>query len=409
MRSTRSLRAAPSPRHTAILLLGVCCLASAQTGPTPKQSDEAPPHLGAVSSEQDAQEQGSGSAQPGRLRRVEWPADPSTPAQPVRPLAPEVAQMWTERLFEPNLDLREQAFGELVEAALIDPSLAEFVRKRAQGVADDAWTWRMLRRELNSRQGSEAGRNASKDPFQGLLDSFGNSGPGAADASGWGPRSLDDWMRSLDPFLGARPGTPVDQLPRGLGIGGQGLLGGAGSTGQSVSVSQTPNGVRVEVHRTRDGQTESEVYEGENLEALKQAHPELQGLLGGGLRSPSSGLLDMRMGWPLGQNQRQTPKPSEPLRTDRLGVWTETVGPRPGALQGGCRIVQVLPVSLAQVLGLQAGDVLIELGGMPIRGAQDISVALGQREPGAELHATWVDGNGRRKTGSWRPSSEEGR
>ncbi len=324
----------------------------------------------------------SGPDEPQRLRRVEWPDEPQVQS-PVPPLAPDVALLWSER-----------ALDELVQAALQDPSLAAYVRSHAQGQDESAWTWRMARRELDRSSRVTLQRQTANDPFQDLLRPI-LPGPDT---------SLDPWMRSLDPFFGWDPfsGSGAPQPFKPL-IQFQ-VPDPSAFQGKSVRVSRTPEGVRVVIAEQGPDGLEQREFEGESMEALREAHPELRGLLGDSSSGMGLGdILPQRLGW--GGGNSVAPGAAQPMRTDRLGVWCEAVEPGTEAAEGGVRVRDIVPLSLAQVLGLKPGDILVELLGQPLREVDDISKALSGREPGAEIQAKWIS-EGRIQSGSWRPGPE---
>lgn len=345
------------------------------------------------------QEQGQDQDAPSqRLRRVEWPDEPQAQA-PTRPLAPDVALLWSERLADPNLNQRERALDELIQAALRDPSLANYIREQAAGQDESAWTWRMARRELARSERTSFQRQTANDPFQSLLR------PVGPDPS----QGLDQWMRNVDPFFGWDPfgGTGAPQPFKPL-IQLQ-VPDAAAFEGKSVRVTRLPDGVRLVISEQGPNGVETREFEGPSVDALREEHPELRGLLGESGTSFGLGdILPGRLGGVSGGRAsvgNANPAFSQPMRTDQLGVWCQKVEPGDEAEKGGVRVMGVVPLSLAQVLGLQQGDILIELMGQPLQEVDDISKALAAREEGAEIQAKWI-ADGRTQTGSWRPGPE---
>ncbi len=149
-------------------------------------------------------------------------------------------------LAQPDLDRRMAAFDETV-ARLGDPAVRAEVERLAQRSDELGWTARLLLRD--------ARRPA---------------------AVGGLPRGLGGLPRIQDLFDSQPwPGFP--------GSGGW-PVGGSSSSSSSVQVEQGPDGVRVEVHTSENGQESVRVYEGESLEALKRENPELEEAMGGSLR-----------------------------------------------------------------------------------------------------------------------------
>jgi S1-C subfamily serine protease len=58
----------------------------------------------------------------------------------------------------------------------------------------------------------------------------------------------------------------------------------------------------------------------------------------------------------------------------------------------GFRITGVSPGGTAEALGMQAGDILVEFGGRPIRDIQDYMGALGAFKPGDKITVKWLRG-----------------
>jgi hypothetical protein len=175
--------------------------------------------------------------------------------------APEPSADLRVLLAQPDLDRRMAAFDETV-ARLGDPAVRAEVERLAQRSDELGWTARLLLRD--------ARRPA---------------------AVGGLPRGLGGLPRIQDLFDSQPwPGFP--------GSGGW-PVGGSSSSSSSVQVEQGPDGVRVEVHTSENGQESVRVYEGESLEALKRENPELEEAMGGSLRlefqgSPFGGsLLDL--------------------------------------------------------------------------------------------------------------------
>lgn len=341
-----------------------------------------------------AQAQPQESAEPQRLRRVEWTEEPQVQT-PAKPLAPEVALLWSERLADPNLDQRERALDELVQAALIDPSLAAHVRAEARGQGEQAWTWRMVRRELDRSARVTLQRQTANDPFQSLLR------PVAPDPS----QAFDNWLRNVDPFFGWDPlsnnGAPQPFKPL---IQFQ-VPDPAAFEGKSIRVTRLPEGVRIVISEQGPDGAETTEYEGPSVDAIREEHPELRALLGeAGTGLGLGDILPQRLGWPSNNNFNNSVL-NQPMRTDRLGVWCEKVEPGDEAEDGGVRAIEIVPLSLAQILGIEPGDILVELLGLPLREVDDISRALATREEGQEIQAKWIS-DGRTQTGTWRPGPE---
>ncbi len=62
----------------------------------------------------------------------------------------------------------------------------------------------------------------------------------------------------------------------------------------------------------------------------------------------------------------------------RLGIMVETA-------PGGVKVSSVSPGSIAEAIGLRAGDVLVEAAGRPVRTPEDVRAIVGGMAPG-----TWL-------------------
>jgi serine protease Do len=78
------------------------------------------------------------------------------------------------------------------------------------------------------------------------------------------------------------------------------------------------------------------------------------------------------------------------VRRGAIGVIPETITPKLGAALGldrdwGVIISDVAPHSAADAAGLETGDVVLSIGGKPLREARDLALAVFERAPGDEL------------------------
>lgn len=280
---------------------------------------------------------------------------------------------WEARLRDPDLDAREKALDELLQQARQDPGLRNLLEGWSQGQDDLAWTARLgLRLLPQERVGSRGWGLRPGDPFEAL-----RSMP-PMDWGPWGDPFGEDPFEWLHAGKGPFGNGPFGKLDLNL----QDLQDVQGQS-QSFSVKAGPDGVRVEVH-TQDADGEDvKVYEADSLEALLDAHPELQDAVGSSGRSFSL---------------RSPFRPADPIPSDRrvLGVYL-----RADLQAGGELVVQrVQPGSLAERLGVQAGDVLLHLDGGEIHSRDDIArklmeradedpIRLGVRRDGEGQILTW--------------------
>ncbi len=346
------------------------------------------------------QDQGSGG-----LQRLEPLDEPSASAQTPREFDPE---QWNLLLEEQDLDRREESFDRLVRRARRDPEARAYLKELAADADRPAlaWTARLALRELG-RTGTFGFYQAL--PFDDPAGPFGERIEDMLQGFGFGlPQDLRDWHADLF------------QVPPG----GQGLR----QEGRSMSLQQGPDGWELEITEEVDGEKRTRTFQGESLEEILQQNPELEaelGISGRGL----PGRFQLRLG-PGGDHLRElfgknpfqfrSPDgqtwlfnrraPSEPLRTDILGVRVVPLGTERSAElelpEGvGLYVSSTYPATIAQLLGVRAGDVLVELNGQQLASSEDITRILEQRAQDGELSLTWIDGAGERRTRTWKPEA----
>ena len=299
------------------------------------------------------------------------------------------ADAWEQRLTDPDLDRRLGAFEELSRRASREPGAREQLEAWAAGGSGElAWTARLLLRELESR-----GHSRRHAPFGGDLfdDLFGGQGPGSGFRDlhmhfGDPFAELEERMRELERNFGRSFG-PGAGAPPFFGPPQGGGAPGMRSSGRSVNVEVQPDGVRVRIREMRDGEEHVEEYEADSIEALLEQHPELEGSIG----SMRTQRVDPRQSAPRrGALGAQRPMlgieftPLDPERAVELGVEAGV----------GLEVRSVLPGSLAERLGLVAGDVVIELAGRPLRDAADVRAALASQLEGSATTAKAIGADG---------------
>jgi hypothetical protein len=278
---------------------------------------------------------------------------------------------WRERLADPDLARREKAYERLIQAVRQNPALAGMLREWAEdeGSGELAWTARLALRELK------------KGPSAGPWGHF-HWMPGPQDWP-WG----DGW--------------PIEALP--------GPSARRDSAFESFQLDQGPDGVRIRVETEVDGERETKTYEGETLEAILEANPELGEKLhaGGGFHNLRQ-LPREPVPWGAWPRRGEESVAPEPLPTDVLGVYVrEPTGAeraRAGLSEGGLAIERVAEGTIAEVLGLQAGSIITEINGRAVDERDAISAALAERTPEGELRIELYDSFGRRQTRTWRPA-----
>lgn len=335
------------------------------------------------------------------------------------------ADAWALALRSEELSERKASYEALLEAAWGDRAIREQLRTWAadEGQVELAWTAHLMLRELDAAP-SSAPRPFGRSPFGG---GFQLHAPSIDDEE---LNSLFDELRRLDPFQGLhedlrRRGQPfqLDLDAFGPGLSMQ-------SSGTSLEIG--PDGVKLRVEETVDGQTETKTYEAESIEALLEAHPELEGKIG---TSPGAPLPTWpRHAWP-GPSPFSPPsqggaqpfggraldgrlfgprslRPVEPS-LDRLGIQMLPPEARQGSFPAvaddlGLEVVQVLPGTLAASVGIQPGELVISIDGNPIRSADDVRSALSRCSLDATIEIECVGADGKLRVRSWQPPQEGG-
>lgn len=326
---------------------------------------------------------------------------------------------WRKRLEDPSLEDRLRAFDEVVELARRDDAMRSALAdwSRDGGARELAWTSKLALRELDTSRpsGSEqggwrrfGGRSGTDDPFFG--------GRGFADLE----QRFEELQRRFG-GLDSMFGDLQREMERAFG-GAHGLVpqqgNGARSQAQSYSMQVGPDGVKVEVTEEVDGKRETKSYTADSLEDLYTQHPELRDRIGSTPRVDVFGLpgLQRRTAPRLDDAPRLDKRPAKPLlgagtpRTDILGVvWSR---PEPKVVEEaklatgvGLRVDSVQPGTIAETLGVRAGDVLIELNGTPLEDGEDVRRVLRERAHDADVVLVLLDGKGQRHTLTWKPDT----
>jgi len=311
---------------------------------------------------------------------------------------------WKERLLEGDLEQRERSFDALLKRARLDPVARAFLEELAtdQKGGELAWTARLALRELGRATMPMQG------PMQGFLgaDPFGSA------------QRMQEWMEELfgrDGFglMVRHPSrSPVP------------LAGGAGTSGRSLRIEQTEHGARVLITETIDGAEKTREFQGNSLEEILAANPELEGELGGlslrvgrgvpiGLEFDLGKRQDRLRRFPRGVQEGPGLAPqgrSLPVLTDRLGVIVRPVSAARARELGledqGLLVERSYAETYAHLLGVKAGDVLIELNKVALRTDADIESVMRAREPEDELTLVWLDELGQRQEKTWRPDPD---
>lgn len=215
--------------------------------------------------------------------------DPVTPAGGVDLRAEELRLL----LSDADLERRMEAFDRSSREAAMDGATGAALELLAADLADPEVAF-LARLALRGAPPSTGGGRVAPLPpsLQELMgtdlfhvDPFGGSFSGLDPFSGDPFRDLDQRMEDLHRRMlsGVRRGLRQaprwpSQAPPGSGAAPAPLRGSFSSS--SVSISQGPGGVRVEVTEDQGQGREVFTYEAESLDALLKAHPELRVKLG---------------------------------------------------------------------------------------------------------------------------------
>ncbi|HET6203676.1 MAG TPA: PDZ domain-containing protein [Planctomycetota bacterium] len=300
--------------------------------------------------------------------------------------AQEQASAWIEKLGAEDQDVRERAWDWLRERGEeVLPDL-EKASKEAKD-PEVRWNARLLSREIRRDGGGKLHRlprRTETAPEEGFPPTF-DRDLFSREFEGM-QRQMGEMRRRLEEqFRNAPPGK-VDR------------------SGSSVRVESGANGsVRVEVTETRDGKQETKTYEAESWEEFRKNYPEVvekYGLDGSGRGFTFR--FGPRDAWGSWFDASPFLSPSTtPSEGQRLGVHvrapSEEEAKAAGAVEGvGLVVDRVDPGSLAEAMKVRPGDVLLSIGGKPIRGTETIRRALAQTKEGATVSLEiYRDGEGK--------------
>lgn len=319
-----------------------------------------------------------------------------------------------EQLGAPRWKAREEAERKLVE--LGDQAL-EALERAAREHEDPEVRYRAERVVRRIRHGEAApGRRGGLRRRGGLAPRPQRSLPEPDDLS----RMFDSMFERLerefgldiprhrffaDPFFEDLESQLRAMRERLRSLQGGGSPWSAKGQGQALQIRIGPDGVRLEVEeRDASGKTEKKVYEAPDLESFRRKYPEVAERYLDGSGGP---VLRLRFGtgpWNGGGSTGRgliTPAPKVPRvrrlgspapapRGPRLGVYVSDV-PEPVRafldLPGdrGLRVEEVEPGSLAERLGIRAGDILLEVAGRPVGTPADVRAALEKKVDRVEV------------------------
>lgn len=337
------------------------------------------------------------------------------------------ADAWKERLRSSDLEAREHDFERLIDEARGNDAARKQLEAWAHDNGDEglAWTSRMALRELRAQAGF------GTSPFHAMPRSGMQGGAPWNDLRsrmddlqsrfGGLDSMFDDLQREMDEAFRNMP--QPGQMQPGQMQPGQGGFQNSHSKAYSMQVG--PDGVKVEVSQDVDGKKESQTYTAKTLDELYAAHPELKDQFGVhvDVPTPGSGGLAPQAS-PFGHWRGFSPdeddRPAIPLtpnamggamRTDVLGVrvGTPTAEERTAAKVDdgvGLKVESVQPGTIASKIGVEKGDMVVDLNGRAVKSVEDVRSVLGARKNGEDVAVTVVDEQGQKRVLTWRASSE---
>jgi hypothetical protein len=334
------------------------------------------------------------------------------------------ADAWKERLRANDLEAREHDFERLIGEARDNDA----ARKQLEAWAHDdsdanlAWTSRLALRELGSSSGSPFSAmphgsqqgmpwNDLRSRMDDLQSRFGGLDSMFEDLQ----REMDQAFQGM-PMPGQfQPGQPQPgQMQPGQG-------GFSNMQSKSYSMQVDPDGVKVEVSQDVNGKKETQTYTAKSLDELYAAHPELKDQLGVHVDVPTPGGLGRMtpQATPFGSwhgLRQDDDRPAIPLnpgamRKDVLGVRvsTPTDQDRSSAKLDagvGLKVESVQPGTIASRIGVQPGDLVVDINGHAVKSVDDVRSTLGARKDGEDVAVTVVDDQGQKRVLTWRASSE---
>lgn len=320
------------------------------------------------------------------------------------------ADSWVAALRGADLKQRMKTYEALVQRGASEES----VRRTIQTWAEDpmggelAWTAQLLLREIERQPRTSLRTRPFGSSFWGRQDPFDMSEL----------ESLFEELQSKDPFAAFRRSSPFGlgmRLPQGSL---QPLGPGMEFESNSFGLEMGPDGIKLKLEETVDGKTETKTYEAESMEALLEAHPELEERIGARGLTPERLLPSPRGGSlvPAPLDQKFEPSGAQalkPLRPslDQLGIRMLPPAERQKSFEGvsedvGLEVVGVLPGSLADLVGVEVGDLVIAIAGQTIRSAADVRGALDGVSLDERIEVICVRSDGERRVRAWVPKND---
>jgi len=345
---------------------------------------------------------------------------------------------WRVRLTNPDLDARELAFDELIREARGDYKLRLALQSWSVDPAEEdlGWAARLAQRELE-RPRLEAGQIAWMHiPGQGGQSHIpGERGQAASEefpAAGTAGPSAAATSQRLRRFDWRGAALPLDDPPRitGLYVPRQfqiPRMGEARAVKRIYHFYVQPEGVVLVQTELSGAGIQERRFAAGSLESLLKQHPHLRDQVPGlatFVAKPFAPGSEMR--WGSGQvllrfdpnrfsntsasaaRERESHEQGR-VSTFVLGVMcvqlpgdeaqARLLGPGVGLL-----IERREPGSVAEELGLQRGDILVELAGQPLCSVEEISRALRERSE-EKIEVKFIDRAGIERRRTWNPEA----
>ena len=314
---------------------------------------------------------------------------------------------WQTRLSSRDLERRERDFDRMVDLARSNTEARAALEDWSKSTSDAelAWTSRLALREVERR--GDRGFGVMPHGWQG--QDFGRLHSRMDD--------LERHFGDMQWFFGDMQ-NELQQLFQNHGntwhfAPGQGQ---GQSRASSFSLKVEPDGVTCEVYEDVDGKQEKREYKAKTMEELLEANPELKDRIGisgtdGQWFAPGYGGRVFRFGEPGAKSSgARAMAPGGAPRTDILGIVFSKLAPDEARELGldpelGLHVDSVTPGTIAHILGIKRGDLVIELNGTPLYGAQDVSKTLGARAKDADVAVVLIDKKGQRRTLTWKPTA----
>ncbi len=327
-------------------------------------------------------------------------------------------EQWMARLRATDLVQRELDFDDLLRRARLDPFARVFLERLADG--DDvelAWTAKLGLRELGKPTLPLLGTGRAQEDFEQLYREMIGSSPDLLFMTKSDPRVRVVQIDGDD--------AEADGPTRIAAV-------------RSVQLQQGEDGAKIIVTDTVKGQESTRTYEGASIEAILAENENLRR----DLSLSAEGLpeaFSMRMSVPPGAARRQSlldpfeygarrdeerdrsewidggdgatgffsPAAKKvAVRTDVFGVVSAPVEPdeaKARGVAGGVLVLRVERGTIADMMDIRSGDILLKLCGAALVRPEDITELMRARERHAAISVLWQNDLEQLMTSTWTP------